>query len=240
MKRLGLIVFSIAYWTVAFFWMGFLAVATILASGVFGYPRVHRWIPAPGFYGCVRMGFVRMKITYDPAFDPWRLSVFCQNHVNFLDAHLASSAIPHAFCGLMHAWQFHIPFYGWLMRVSKGIRVYPGKKNLESLVVQARERKRIRMSILTFPEGGRTTTGKVREFRKGVFAMAREAGYPVVPISVRGAYAVNRKGSMLFHPFHTIEIHIGRQFETQGLDDSGLEALVREVQEEVARYADAE
>lgn len=239
MKKLGLAIFSFAYWSTAFVWMGFLAVATIVASWIFGYSRVHRWIPAPGFYACVRLGFVRMKITHDPGFDPWRLSVFCFNHVNFLDAFFASSAIPHAFCGLMHAWQFKIPFYGWLMATSKGIRVYPGKKNFESLVAQAKQRKQLRMSILTFPEGGRTTTGRVREFKKGMFFMAREAGYPVAPAAIRGAYAVNRKGSMLFHPGHTVEIHVGPQLETVGKTDAEIETLSQEAQAWVTRHADA-
>jgi 1-acyl-sn-glycerol-3-phosphate acyltransferase len=235
MKTLGIALFSIYFWVASFAWMAFLSVATFFGSIFFGYQRVHLWISGPGFYWCLRLCLIRIKLVYDPGFDPWRPSVFCQNHVNLLDAHIACAAIPHAFCGLMHAWQFNIPFYGWLMGLSKGIRVYPGKQNMERMVVQARQRRSIGMSILTFPEGGRTLDGKVQPFRKGVFYMARDAGYPVVPICVKGNFEINRKGSRLFHPGRTLEIYVGPQFETAGLDDDGIKRLAKSLETYVAQ-----
>lgn len=238
MRSVGLILFSWVFWLVAFLWMGFLAIMTFIFAPLVGYERIHLWIPAPGFYACVRMTLCRFRVTYDPKFDPWRLSVFCQNHVNLLDAHIASSVIPHAFCGLMHAWQFKIPFYGWLMGLSKGIKVYPGKRNLENLVEQAKDRKRAHMSILTFPEGGRTLDGRVQDFRKGVFFMARQAGYPVVPIAVRGNFDINRKGSRVFKPFQTLEVYVGPQYETHGLSDVEIVELSQRLQKQVAAFVE--
>ncbi len=206
--------------------MAALAILTFVLLPIFPYRKTHSYIAAPGFVACIWFSLNSIKVIYDPGFDKNRLSVFCQNHVNLIDAHIASKAIPHPFCGLMHTWQFKIPFYGWLMKMSRGIAVDKSKKNnFQNMVDQAKQRKEEGFSILTFPEGGRTLDGHVKVFRKGVLFMARDADYPVVPIAVKGSFDINRKGSLLFRPFHHIEVYVGPQFETFGLSDMDMESL---------------
>ncbi|MFH1263478.1 MAG: lysophospholipid acyltransferase family protein [Pseudomonadota bacterium] len=234
-------IFSAAVWTLSFAWMSILAIATLIFSAIFSYRRVHSWIPAPGFALIPRMTLSRLNITYDPKLDRKRLSVFCFNHTNLLDAHVTSASIPHAFCGLMNAWQFKIPFYGWLMRMSKGIPVHrrSGTSIQEQITREAKKRKEIGFSILVFPEAHRTRDGRVHTFHKGVFLMARDAGYPVVPCAIRGSYAVNRKGSFLFAP-GKIDVWIGPQYETTGLSDPEIGALAREFQQIITEYVEYE
>jgi 1-acyl-sn-glycerol-3-phosphate acyltransferase len=40
-------------------------------------------------------------------------------------------------------------------------------------------------SVLFFPEGTRSTTGRMREFKKGAFIMALDLGLPILPITIR-------------------------------------------------------
>jgi 1-acyl-sn-glycerol-3-phosphate acyltransferase len=49
-------------------------------------------------------------------------------------------------------------------------------------------------SLMAFPEGTRTVDGRVKEFKKGVFYMAIEAGVPIVPVVVNDTRLVMRKG----------------------------------------------
>lgn len=232
-------VFSLAYWIIAFVWMLILALLTFILLPIFPYRKSHNWIAAPGFALCVRMTLSKFKIICDPKFDPKRLSVFCQNHVNLLDAHVASAAIPHTFCGLMHAWQFHIPFYGWLMRMSKGIPIEKKRSGnvIEQITKAAMNRKLEGFSILTFPEGHRTLDGKVGKFYRGVFFMARDAGYPVVPLAVKGSFDVNQKGTWLFKPGE-ITVYVGEQIETHGLSDEEIGALTTRVQKIVSDFVE--
>ncbi|MCX4240693.1 lysophospholipid acyltransferase family protein [Paraliomyxa miuraensis] len=225
LARLGTTLFSLVYWPLAFALMLVGALLTLALLVVrFPYQRVHVWVTAPLFVGCVPLSFTRMRVHYHPDFDPETRSVYIQNHINLLDGMVASAVIPHAFSGLMNAWQFKIPIYGWLMSMSKGIPVHRGRRDLtlESISKAARERKRIGMSVLTFPEGHRSPDGKVRPFRRGVFMMARNAEMPVVPITVRGMHEVNRKGSMLFHPGRTVDVFVGPQHDPSGLSDQDL------------------
>ncbi len=233
LRRIGVIAFSCFTWGGGFAWMLVGATLTMLLRVVgVPYQRVHGWVTAPLFTQVVRVFCaVRVRIHYHPRFDPERRSVFTQNHVNLMDGHLASAAIPTPFSGLMNAWQFYIPIYGWLMWLSKGIGVHRnGRERLiAELTAAARERKRIGMSILTFPEGHRTPDGRVHPFRRGVFVMARNAEMPVVPIAARGFFEVNRKGSFLIHPWRRVDVYVGPQFETAGLDDAQVQQLANEL-----------
>ena len=229
LARLGTTLFSLIYWPLAFAVMLVGAVVTLLLLLVrFPYQRVHLWVTAPVFSSCVPLSLTRMHVHYHPAFEPERRSIYTQNHINLLDGMVASAVIPHAFISPENAWQFKIPIYGWLMYLSKGIAVHRGRRDkvLQEISDAARERKRIGMSVLTFPEGHRTLDGKIHGFRRGVFMMARNAEMPVVPIAVRGMYEVNRKGSMAFHPGRTVDVFVGPQLETAGLDEQELTALI--------------
>lgn len=223
-------IFSVAVWSAGFAWMLVGATLTLLLLVVgFPYQRVHLWVTAPLFTQVLRIATATVRVHYHPGFDREQRSVFTLNHINLLDGHLASYAIPHAFSGLMNAWQFHIPIYGWLMRMSKGIAVHKSarEKMIQQLSEQARERKRIGMSVLTFPEGHRTLDGKIRPFRRGVFLMARNAGMPIVPMVAVGMYELNRKGSFLFEPLCRIDVFVGPQHDTAGLDDAGIAELAQ-------------
>jgi 1-acyl-sn-glycerol-3-phosphate acyltransferase len=232
LRSVGLALFTLWVWASSFSWMLFGALVTlVLLTLRFPYQKVHLWLTAPVFSSVLKLVTIRLNVTYHRGFDPERRSVFAQNHINLLDGHLASAVIPHAFSGLMNAWQFKIPIYGWLMSMSKGIPVRRARRDriLAQISEAAAERKRIGMSVLTFPEGHRTLDGNVRPFRRGVFLMARNAGMPMVPIAVRGLYAVNNKRSRFFFPLRQVDVFVGPQFETEGLDDDQIGELADEL-----------
>ena len=112
------------------------------------------------------------------------------------------------------------------MYLAKGIGV-PSRKEGRSEHLAKEVRNRVHehnMSVLAFPEGHRTLDGKIREFRRGVFFMAREAGVAVIPYSVRGIWEIQNKTHRRFKP-GTIDIYIGRPIPTEGLTDEQIGEL---------------
>lgn len=239
LDRVGKAAVSTLSWGVSFGTMISVGGAGIALSPVVDDWKVQYYATQPGMGLCVWLTGSRVDVIRDPEFDPNRVSVFCQNHVSIIDGHLACQVIPHRFCGIMNHWHFNVPGYGWIMTHARGIAVYPKKSGRTAeMAEQAKKRKSEGISILAFPEGHRTLDGSVGPFKRGIFFMARDAGIPVVALAVRGIYDVNRKGSFHFNRGKTIEVYIGKQFETAGLDDKQLEALAAEMRQIVANWVE--
>jgi 1-acyl-sn-glycerol-3-phosphate acyltransferase len=237
-QKTAQVVYSAGVWSVSFAWMAAVSVTWAITSSI-APKRFHQGtVGAPGMAVCLNFTLSDFEFIYDPDFDPERRSVFCQNHVNLMDAHVACAVIPHAFCGLMNSWQFKIPFYGWIMKLADGIPVRSGSSNrYREIAIAARDRAAKGISILVFPEAHRTVDGKVHEFKKGVFLMAREAGLPVVPLATRGMYELNRKGTWLFTPTK-VTVYIGAQIETAGITTDELRKVISRTEQIIRDFTE--
>lgn len=220
------VVYSLLLWTAVFTCMACVLIVWGFTAMFVGVREAQARYGNPVMAFCLRLTLSKIEVIRHPDFDPQRRSMYVQNHVNIMDAHAACLALSHAFCGVMNAWQFKIPFYGQIMRHAGGIPVRSGDANRFAEIAEAaRDRAAQGLSILAFPEAHRTRDGKVKEFKRGMFLMARDAGLPIVPLATRGMYELNRKGTWLFKP-SKITIFLGPQIETAGLDDPQLQDVI--------------
>ncbi len=188
----------------------------------------------------IRLTGSSWRAVVDPAVDPRAPYMFMQNHTNLLDHVWIYEATPHFKQGLELEAHFKIPLYGWFMRVRGTIPVRSGKDG-QTAEVLARMRAEIDRghSILAFPEGHRTTTGRLLPFRRGVFFIARDLGLPIVPTSVTGAFDVQRKGSLLIRPRREVTVYCDAPVPTRGLPDRAIPELAEHVHAVMARRIDA-
>ena len=219
-------VYSILVWIAVFADMAVVIVVWGFTSMFVGVREAQTRYGNPVMASCMYLTLSKVEVIRHPDFDPQRRSMYVQNHVNVMDAHAACCALSHAFCGIMNAWQFKIPFYGPIMKHAGGIPVRSGGANRFAEIAEAaRERVAQGLSILVYPEAHRTRDGKVQDFKKGVFLMGRDAGLPIVPVATRGMYEMNRKGTWLFKPSH-ITIYVGAPIETTGLNNDEMQAVI--------------
>ncbi|MBN1968230.1 MAG: AMP-binding protein [Candidatus Delongbacteria bacterium] len=61
-------------------------------------------------------------------------------------------------------------------------------------------------NIIIFPEGTRTHTGEVGEFKKSFAILSRELNVPVVPVAIKGAYDAMPRGKIIPKIFSKIEV----------------------------------
>ncbi len=218
--------FSVYCWIATFAWM---ITWSTLGAPIFwllGQQRAHKLILWTGLGGCIPLCFIEVNKHFHPDFDHDMRGIFLMNHVSVLDGSMATWTIPHPFCGLFNHWHFHVPGYGWIMHLSKGIGVPKGKEGRTEKLGAAVKNRVFdhNISVLTFPEGHRTLDGNVREFRRGVFFMAREAGVCVIPMVQRGMFALQNKNSPRFRP-GTVDIYFGKPIPTAGLTDEQIGEL---------------
>ncbi len=73
--------------------------------------------------------------------------------------------------------------------------------NLKTSIQRMGEAIKQGKSIIIFPEGTRTETGEVGEFKKTFAILAKELNVPIVPCSIHGAYEALPKHSKWARPF---------------------------------------
>ncbi|MBI3940682.1 MAG: 1-acyl-sn-glycerol-3-phosphate acyltransferase [Acidobacteria bacterium] len=155
--------------------------------------------------------------------------VFISNHQSFFDIFALLAVLPVPFKFFAKASLFQIPFLGWHLRRAGHLPIDRTSARAAYRSFQsAAERVRAGASMLIFPEGSRSMTGRIGSFRKGSLRLALICGVPVVPVAICGSGAILPRGSMLISP-GCIDISIGPTIFPGGEDlnhkDRFVEAL---------------
>ena len=229
MKSVYLVLRSVGLWIVSA--AHFFTVCTFLVLlAIFIDPRRNdrpqRWF----FRNILRLAGVGFEVRYSPGFDRTRTSFFVCNHINLFDAFVIYSAIPQFVRGLELESHFRVPAYGWMMRRFGNVPVPNSASPAEYKQLLRRTRTALDsgVSLIVFAEGTRTRDGRVGPFKTGVFRMAIQFGYPIVPMSITGSYEFNRKGSWMLNR-SKIVVHMHDTIETSGLSKNDAEALMKRV-----------
>ncbi len=233
-----LVIFSLWVWSVGFCLMALTVVLSAILLPIVPFRKSHMWIARPLMSLCLMITFSRFRVIYHPRYDPKRLSMFNGNHVSAFDAHMLCRVIRLPICGVTAAASMTVPIYGWVMRLSQGIPVWPQNSGRTAEIsAAARDRIGQGIAIAAYAEGGRTLDGKVGPYKRGTFFMARDAGIPVVPVVTRGMYELLPKGSWLVQP-SDITVYVHEQIETDGLSDDEVGELAERFRDIVVDYAE--
>ena len=113
-----------------------------------------------------------------------------------------------------------IPLVGAACRAAGFIFVdHSTRKAATRSVAEAERRLRDGASVVVFPEGSRTPSGKMGRFKKGAYQMAVDQRLPIIPITLNGPFNVLPIGSLNVRP-HRMEMVIHPALPTDGLDTS--------------------
>ena len=64
---------------------------------------------------------------------------------------------------------------------------------------------------MIFPEGIRTVTGEIREFKKGAFYLAKNAKADILPVAINGLYYAKTKGDWRIRSAN-VTLNFGKPF----------------------------
>jgi len=176
-----------------FFW-GLTAIVTSFFTRT-GNP-VHR---VAGIWARGILFASRIKVTVNGLanIDPTQSYVYMSNHQSNFDIPVLLAYLPVQFRWLAKAELFKIPIFGRAMRGAGYVKI--DRFNQESAfesINEAAAKMKDGVSVMIFPEGTRSLDGKIRSFKKGGFVMAVDAGVPIVPIVLKGTWAIMEKSSL--------------------------------------------
>lgn len=166
--------------------------------------------------------------------DKNRTYIIIANHQSLADIVLAYQ-LKMQFKWVAKESLFKMPFVGWSMSLAKHIKLE--RKNFGSIKRVYREAAhwlRSGMSVLFFPEGTRSETTEMGDFRNGAFKLAIKERVPILPILFEGTGSAIPRGSWIFTAKTSAKLKILPPIETtdyRPADFAKLKDLARSVLE---------
>jgi len=130
------------------------------------------------------------------------------NHQSYLDPLFCGSYIKRHLCFMARDSLFAYPFFGGLLLSLSVIPVSRGKADISTMKRIIR-RLAEGSSVCLFPEGTRTSDGKIAELKGGFGLIARRAEVPIVPAIIDGGFECWPRQRKIFRPGKRITICYG-------------------------------
>jgi len=121
------------------------------------------------------------------------------NHITFADPIWITIPVRRRIYYMAWDRPFQIPVLGFLMRIFGAFPV-----RLDSVDASA-QREAMELigegkALVIFPEGGRTRSGELMQFKRGAFRLALTFGVPIVPVAISGAFEIWPASRLLPRP----------------------------------------
>lgn len=176
-------------------------IGTAIGNGSFwGYYPAMIW----GKIFCL-FSLVRVSVKGRENIDKLTSYVFVANHQGAYDIFSVYGYLGHNFKWMMKKSLRKILLVGYTCYKCGHIFVdRSSPAAIRSTIETAKERLRNGMSLVVFPEGSRTFTGKMGTFKKGAYQLALEFNLPLVPVTIDGSFKVMPRTSKLPRPGHIV------------------------------------
>ena len=198
-----------------FIWLPIALLASIMAAltttvGCFlGGERIFSYYP--GMYWSKIMCIITLcpvKVTGREKLDKNQSYIFVANHQGAYDIFLIYGYLGFPIKWIMKKSLRKIPLVGKACEAAGFIFVdNSSTKAAVRTILEAENRLQNGASIVIFPEGSRSKTGKMGTFKKGAYQMALDLNLPIVPLTINGTFNVLPIHSFLINP-HKIELVI--------------------------------
>jgi 1-acyl-sn-glycerol-3-phosphate acyltransferase len=181
------------------------------------------------------VGFVRVRVEGLEKLDPAAPYVLVSNHASFMDIPVILAKLPHQFRFFAKKDLFQIPFLGTHLQRAGHLPVdrSSARSSLKSMSEGAKMLRNQGVSVLLFPEGGRSPEG-LREFKEGAAYIAIKAGVPAAPMALCGMRAILPMGSIHLRGGDAV-LRIGDPIPTEGMELSDRAALTTRLYAEISR-----
>lgn len=181
--------------------------------------------------------FVRCTVRGAEKLNPHTSYVVVANHSSYMDIPTLYSALPLELRFFAKKGLFSIPLLGWHLHRAGHLPVVrdDARASLKSMSEGAKLIRQRGISVLLFPEGGRSEAG-IRAFKEGAAYIAIKAGVPVLPVGLVNLRSVLPMHSLLLRSAD-IEVNIGDPIDTSAMSLHDRGRLNEILQERVAELA---
>ncbi|MFO0658358.1 MAG: lysophospholipid acyltransferase family protein [Polyangiaceae bacterium] len=177
----------------------------------------------------VRDAKVDLRVEGRENLDTRETFVIMSNHQSHFDVPLLFKAISPSMRMVAKTELFRVPIWGAAMHESGFIEV--DRANHERAITSmklAAEKIRSGIHVWIAPEGTRSKTGKLGNFKKGGFVLALDTATRILPVGVSGTRDILPVSTMLAHRGKTVAVVIGKPIDIEGKTRDELLAETRD------------
>ncbi len=185
---------------------------------------------------------VRVQVRGLDRLTPGTTYVFVANHQSIYDIPVLFASLPYQLRIIAKKSLGKFPFLGWHLSRTGHLLVDRRKIDPRGVFDWANSLTGRGLSLLVFPEGTRSESGRLGPFKGGSLYPAVQAGLPIVPISIAGSRHVMRKGRLMTCPGE-VELLVHEPIPTVAAaepDVRAVRALASRVREIIAPTVEAE
>lgn len=177
---------------------------------------------------------MRVEITGLENLEPGQHYIFAGNHRSYSDTPALLSTLPGSFRFMAKEGLFKIPLLGHHLQLAGHVPVslVNPRAALKSLHRAAEMIRGRPVSVLIFPEGGRTD-GTLEPFKEGAAIIGIKSGVPIVPFALIGTRDVLPMHGIAIRG-GVVRVHLGKPIPTAGLIFKKKTELTLQIRNEVA------
>jgi 1-acyl-sn-glycerol-3-phosphate acyltransferase len=196
--------------------------------------QVYDWATRDWSRWILRAAGVRIKIEGLENVTLDEPQIFASNHVSWFDVWALAASIPKRNRFVAKKELEKIPLFGRAWKTAGHISVDRGdRRSAISSLQQAGQRlHRDNISVVIYPEGTRSRTGELAEFKKGAFMLALHTGVDIVPVAILGSRAIMPAGAWRIRK-GTIILRFGEPIRTSDYNVSRRNELVDDVRDRI-------
>ncbi|MGH0028155.1 MAG: lysophospholipid acyltransferase family protein [Myxococcota bacterium] len=155
--------------------------------------------------------------------------VMVANHLSLLDILVMFRLFTH-YKWVSKIENFRVPFIGWNMRLNRYIQLRRGDRaSVVQMMKACRRTLAEGSSVMIFPEGTRSPTGRMRRFKPGAFELALDTGRPILPMVIQGTHDALPKRGFVLQGRHPITVNILPELPAESFAGSSVEELTERV-----------
>ena len=160
--------------------------------------------------------------------------VVVSNHLSNFDIPLLFRTVPLRIRFLAKKEIYRIPLVAQAMDTAGIVKIdrQSGMSTHQAINAAAAASRARGYCLIVFPEGTRSRSGDMGEFKKGAFRIAVDSQIPILPVVISGTFAVNPPGKKLIYP-GTARVRILEPIPTAGKTRQEVAALLAETREQM-------
>jgi 1-acyl-sn-glycerol-3-phosphate acyltransferase len=196
--------------------------------------RVYDWATRDWSRWILRAAGVRVEIV---GLENVRLDepqIFASNHVSWFDVWALAASIPKRNRFVAKKELEKIPLFGRAWKAAGHISVDRGDRRsaIQSLQQAGERLHRDNISVVIYPEGTRSRSGELGEFKKGAFMLALHTGVEIVPVAILGTRRIMPAGAWRIRAGRII-LRFGKPIRTSEYNMSRRNDLIDEVRHQI-------